>query len=71
MWRVAGDIQNGWLNVMRNVDSTASIPNLPKYAERGGWNDLDMLEIGALPGNYSWGGPGLSTPQARTHFTMW
>ena len=32
---------------------------------------MDMLEIGELPGNYSWGGPGLSLAEARTHFTIW
>jgi hypothetical protein len=30
-----------------------------------------MLEIGAKPGNYSWGGPGLTVAEARSHFTLW
>ena len=30
-----------------------------------------MLEIGALPGNYSWGGPGLTLAEARSHYTLW
>ena len=32
---------------------------------------MDMLEIGALPGNFSWGGPGLTLAEARSHFTLW
>merc|ERR1712185_552847 len=32
---------------------------------------MDMLEIGAQPSNFSWGGPGLSLEEARSHFTMW
>ena len=30
-----------------------------------------MLEIGAQPGNYSWGGPGLTIAEARSHYTLW
>ena len=32
---------------------------------------MDMLEIGGQPANYSWGGPGLSVAEARSHFTLW
>ena len=30
-----------------------------------------MLEIGAQPGNYSWGGPRLTLAEARSHYTLW
>ena len=33
--------------------------------------DMDMLEIGAQPSNFSWGGPGLTLSEARSHFTLW
>ena len=54
MWRVAGDIQGGWFNVMRNIDGTADILGLEAFSDRGGWDDLDILKIGAQPGNNSW-----------------
>ena len=42
MWRVAGDIQDGWLNVLRNVDQSAAIPDLEQYSGRGGEHESRM-----------------------------
>jgi alpha-galactosidase len=42
MWRVAGDIQDGWLNVLRNVDQSAAIPGLEQYSGRGGEHESRM-----------------------------
>ena len=70
-WRVGGDIQNGFANIMQALNGANAIPQLARYAGPGGWNDMDMLEVGALPSNFSWGGPGLSVAEARSHFTLW
>jgi alpha-galactosidase len=35
--------QDDWLHVMYNADNSI---NIAKYGGPGGWNDLDMLEIG-------------------------
>jgi alpha-galactosidase len=71
MWRVNGDIADGWLNIIQGLNGANAIPQLARYAGPGGWNDMDMLEIGALPSNFSWGGPGLTLAEARSHFTLW
>jgi hypothetical protein len=39
---------------MRNIDGTADILGLEAFSDRGGWDDLDILKIGAQPGNNSW-----------------
>ena len=47
MWRVNGDIADGWLNIIQGLNGANAIPQLARYASPGGWNDMDMLEIGA------------------------
>ena len=42
MWRVNGDIQNGWLNVVAGLSSALAIPKLATFSGPGGWNDMDM-----------------------------
>ena len=38
MWRVNGDIQNGFLNVVQGLSAAMSIPKLETYSGPGGWN---------------------------------
>jgi alpha-galactosidase len=68
-WRTTGDIAACWncevghgswssLGVLRILDKQAE---LRKHAGPGGWNDMDMLEVGN----------GLSEPEDRAHFTLW
>ncbi|RYP40343.1 hypothetical protein DL767_001755 [Monosporascus sp. MG133] len=58
-WRISGDIQNNW----NSVASIASIAgDIAQYGGPGGFNDLDMMEIG---------NGGLTEAEERTHFGLW
>jgi hypothetical protein len=37
MWRVNGDIQDGWLNIVQGLNAAMAIPNLESYSGPGGW----------------------------------
>ncbi len=67
LWRTTLDItdrwdgtiwgnQLGWTNILEQQ------VGLEKYAGPGRWNDPDILEVG---------NPGLTTNEARAHFSMW
>lgn len=67
LWRTTLDItdrwdgtkwgnQLGWTNILEKQ------VGLEKYSGPGQWNDPDMLEVG---------NKGLTTNEARAHFTMW
>ena len=47
MWRVNGDIQDGWLNIVQALNSAMAIPKLETYSGPGGWND--MVRSNGLP----------------------
>jgi alpha-galactosidase len=58
-WRMSGDIQNNWNSV---ASIAASASGMSQYAGPGGFNDLDMLQIG---------NNGLSDNEERAHFGLW
>jgi alpha-galactosidase len=58
-WRISADANGRWDGVTRSLDADAP---LWRYAGPGGWNDPDMLQVGS---------PGLSTVEARAHFSLW
>lgn len=67
LWRTTLDIADRWDgNINGNqlgwVEILEKQVDLWKYAGPGHWNDPDMLEVG---------NSGLTTNEARAHFTMW
>jgi len=58
-WRMSGDIQNNWGSVSSIAHTAAGIS---QYSQPGGFNDLDMLQIG---------NGGLSEAEERAHFGLW
>ena len=58
-WRTTIDIEDTWLSVLLNLELSAP---LWKYAAPGGFNDLDMLEVG---------NGGLNAAEERAHFSLW
>ncbi|KAM3088347.1 hypothetical protein ACMFMG_002400 [Clarireedia jacksonii] len=58
-WRITGDIQDTWSSVASIANTAAGIS---QYSVPGGFNDLDMLEIG---------NGGLSEAEERAHFGLW
>jgi alpha-galactosidase len=69
-WRTTGDIEDSWASVDRIGFGQA---DLAAFAGPGGWNDPDMLVIGAVGG--AWGRPirlaPLSSVEQRTHVELW
>lgn len=59
LWRVTGDIRDRWSAVLRIMDQAAP---LAEFAAPGGWNDLDMLEVG---------NGGMRENEYRAHFSLW
>jgi alpha-galactosidase len=59
LWRTTGDISDNWASLKSIVRQNAP---LTPYAEKGGWNDPDMLEVG---------NGGMSDTEYRTHFSLW
>lgn len=57
-WRTTGDIYLGWKSVR---DIVAENLYLSAYSGRGGFNDMDMLEVGR----------GLTEEEDKTHFGLW
>ncbi|KAL2063644.1 hypothetical protein VTL71DRAFT_5449 [Oculimacula yallundae] len=58
-WRMSGDIQNNWASVASIANTAAGIA---KYSAPGGFNDLDMMEIG---------NGALTEAEERAHFGIW
>lgn len=44
-WRTTEDITPTWESILSKLDNSVG---LARYAGPGAWNDLDMLEVGAL-----------------------
>ncbi|MBD3242180.1 MAG: glycoside hydrolase family 27 protein [Chitinivibrionales bacterium] len=61
LWRISGDIEATWESVMSIVDRAMSW-NLVNYHGPGGWNDLDMLQVG---------NGDLTLDENRAHFSLW
>lgn len=59
LWRTTGDIRDKWPAVLDIIDTNEQ---WAKYAQPGGWNDPDMLEIG---------NGGMTDNEYRSHFSMW
>ncbi len=57
-WRISGDISNEFESILNIIDLNA---DLWKYASKGHYNDMDMLQVGR----------GMSYEEDKTHFTMW
>lgn len=58
-WRMSTDIGDSWASVASIANAAAGIS---QYAGPGGFNDLDMMEIG---------NGGLSAAEERAHFGLW
>ena len=69
-WRTTGDIEDTWASVAGIGFGQAGSEG---FAGPGGWNDPDMLVIGALGG--AWGHPigptRLTHDEQRTHVGLW
>jgi hypothetical protein len=59
LWRTSGDINASWGSILKNFDIATSHPTAQGP---GGYNDPDMLEVGA---------PGLSDTESQSHFSLW
>ncbi|KAJ0018616.1 hypothetical protein Pint_11010 [Pistacia integerrima] len=59
IWRTTGDIKDTWDSVTSNADQN---DQWASFAGPGGWNDLEMLEMGNR---------GKSTEEYRSHFSIW
>jgi hypothetical protein len=57
-WRISGDIGNNFKSILNIIDLNA---DLWKYASKGHYNDMDMLQVGR----------GMSYEEDKTHFSMW
>ncbi|THU97111.1 glycoside hydrolase family 27 protein [Dendrothele bispora CBS 962.96] len=60
-WRISNDIgpPASWDNLFRIINQVVPIT---QFAGPGGWNDLDMLEVG---------NSGLTAAEQQTHFALW
>lgn len=58
-WRMSNDIADGWDHVVRIINEVFPITG---FAGPGGWNDLDMLEVG---------NSGMTIAEQKTHFAFW
>lgn len=58
-WRIAFDIRPEWQSILSILDQSVG---LEKYSGPGGWNDLDMLEVGNTP---------LTFGESQSHFVLW
>jgi alpha-galactosidase len=73
LWRTTGDIKDCWDCGGETKDKPGGYPrgwtlildaqpSLQRFAGPGHWNDPDMLVVGL---------PGVSTEEARAHFSLW
>ncbi|KAF8885702.1 glycoside hydrolase family 27 protein [Gymnopilus junonius] len=60
-WRISNDIgpPASWDNLFRIINQLMPIT---QFAKQGGWNDLDLLEVG---------NSGLTIDEQQTHFAFW
>jgi alpha-galactosidase len=58
-WRTTGDISDNWGSML---DIFKQNVGLAPHAQRGAWNDPDMLEVG---------NGGMTDVEYRSHFTLW
>lgn len=71
-WRMGTDSYDGWSSLMRQWDTTYSIPGIDRYTMPGRFSFLDQMIIGDVPRRKgSAYGPGLSHDEAVAHMSMW
>jgi len=58
-WRMSDDINASWNAVLRIINQVVPIVG---FGGPGGWNDLDLLEVG---------NSGLTAAEQQTHFAFW
>jgi alpha-galactosidase len=58
-WRTTGDISDTWSSMLGIFKANVG---LAVHAQRGGWNDPDMLEVG---------NGGMTDTEYRSHFSLW
>ncbi|RKO85202.1 glycoside hydrolase superfamily, partial [Blyttiomyces helicus] len=58
-WRTTTDLFNGWDQVIRVLDLQV---NITSFGGPGGWNDMDMLQVG---------NGGLNFEEAKSQFSLW
>ncbi|QRV83253.1 hypothetical protein RhiJN_11269 [Ceratobasidium sp. AG-Ba] len=58
-WRMSNDIGDSWPHVVRIINEVVPITG---FGGPGGWNDLDMLEVG---------NSGMTFAEQQTHFAFW
>ncbi|KAG9127290.1 hypothetical protein FRC07_014997 [Ceratobasidium sp. 392] len=58
-WRMSNDIADSWAHVVRIINEVVPITG---FAGPGGWNDLDILEVG---------NSGMTLAEQQTHFAFW
>jgi alpha-galactosidase len=58
-WRTTGDISDNWGSMLGIFKANVG---LAVHAQRGGWNDPDMLEVG---------NGGMTGTEYRSHFSLW
>jgi alpha-galactosidase len=58
-WRTTGDISDSWGSMLGIFKANVG---LAVNAQRGGWNDPDMLEVG---------NGGMTDTEYRSHFSLW
>eukprot|EP00029_Vermamoeba_vermiformis_P008647 TRINITY_DN410_c0_g1_i1.p1 TRINITY_DN410_c0_g1~~TRINITY_DN410_c0_g1_i1.p1 ORF type:complete len:401 (-),score=66.66 TRINITY_DN410_c0_g1_i1:96-1298(-) len=58
-WRTTGDISDDWNSMTYIISQTVGTS---RFAGPGGWNDIDMLEVG---------NGGMSMQQYQIHFAFW
>jgi alpha-galactosidase len=59
LWRTTGDISDSWSSMTTLLDLQAG---LEPFAQRGAYNDPDMLEVG---------NGGMTTTEYTAHFSLW
>ena len=58
LWRTSRDIEPKWATILECFDT---LDGKPGVAGPGGWNDIDMLEVGNMA----------SEAEAEAHFSLW
>ena len=71
-WRMANDNYDSWSSVLRQWDTTYSVPNIDRFSGPGRFNFLDQMVVGDVPRRKgsAWG-PGLSHDETVAHMSMW
>ena len=59
LWRTTGDISDNWNSMTQILDQQIGLNG---YADKGHWNDPDMLEVG---------NGGMTNTEYTSHFSLW